>query len=67
MDNRLDCEARIADHYQRTAAEVAAEGWKTPPRIPRYRVTIAQILVGLAARVAPTVTLPSPTTRVLAQ
>ncbi len=66
MDYRLDCEARLADHY-RTAADVGSEGWKKPVRIPRYRVTVAKTLVALAARIAPTVSLPSPTTPALAQ
>lgn len=66
MDYRLDCEARLAEHYH-TAAKFGSEGWKKPVRIPRYRVTVAQILVALAARIAPSVTLPRPNTRALAR
>lgn len=66
MDYRLDCEARLADHYC-TTAEVGSEGWKRQVRIARYRVTIAQILVALAARIAPTVALSTRATRALAQ
>jgi len=66
MDYRLECEARLADHY-RKAADVDSEEWKKPVRIPRYRVTVAKTLVALAARIAPTVSLPSPIIRARAQ
>jgi hypothetical protein len=66
MIDLLACETRIADHYQR-ASVVNTEGWKKTPRIPRYRVTLAQMLIALAVRIAPTVTYPSPSTRVLAR
>jgi hypothetical protein len=66
MDARLDCEVRLAEHY-RTVAEVDAEGWTHPRSVARYRVTLAQVLVTLAARIAPTVTVPSTTPRALAR
>lgn len=66
MDYRLDCEARLADHY-RKATELGAAGWKKPVRLPRYRVTVAQILVALAVRIAPTVAEPNTSVPALAR
>lgn len=60
MDYRLDCEARLTDHYQ-TTAEVDREAWKKPTTLPRYRVNVATLLIALATRLAPTVTASPPT------
>jgi hypothetical protein len=65
MDNLLDCETRQAEHY-RTVAEIDRDGWKKPPAVHRYRVKVAKVLIALATRLAPTVTVPPPT-RVLAR
>jgi hypothetical protein len=65
MDYRLDCEVRLADHHAKTAA-VDVEGWKRPASVARYRVTLAQVLIALAVRIAPTVTQPNSSTAVLA-
>lgn len=66
MDNRLDCERRFADHYRKTA-EVDGEGWKKPPTVARYRVSVAKGLIALATRLVPTVTATPSPTRALAQ
>jgi hypothetical protein len=57
MDDRLDCEARLAAHNRKTA-EVDAHGWKTARPVGRYRTTLAQLLIAAATRLAPTVSIP---------
>lgn len=64
MDYRLECEARLADH-NRTVAAVELTGWRKPERSRRYRLTIAQLLIALATRIAPEMTLPRLNTRIL--
>jgi hypothetical protein len=59
MDDRLDGEGRLADHY-RTVAEIDRERWKKPPTVHQCRVNVAKIFIALATRLAPTVTASSP-------
>lgn len=66
MDYRLDCEVRLADHH-RTTADVNADGWRRPAPVARYRVTIAQVLVVLATRIAPTDAMPTTSMQAPAQ
>ncbi len=65
MDFQLACEARLADHY-RTVAGHESAAWLEPARIPRCRVTVAQMLGALSARIAATVTRVSASTRAVA-
>ncbi len=66
MDYRLELEARLVDHYCK-AGDIDRESWKKPGPVPRYRVTLAKLLVALATRIAPTVTMPSASTHVMAR
>ncbi len=66
VDCLITCEARISDHYRETAA-IDAAGWRKPARTARYHVTLAQLLVALATRIAPTVTMPSANAQAPAQ
>jgi len=54
------------DEYQQEMARINANGWKSIQRHP-YREGLAKALVALAARLAPTVAMPSAPTRALAE
>lgn len=59
MDVLLRCEDQVRHHYQRTAA-MNEEAWKhqrpaaRTVRQPRLRAALAQRLIALATRLAPT-------------
>lgn len=71
MLDQFDCEIRLRDHYERTAA-IDHDGWMRPQSVSRIdrlagmRVPLAKALIALATWMAPSIATPSTGTRATA-